>query len=98
MTADAIGATLAGLLTLAIFSFLYRDNPVYKFAENLFVGLASGYYLATEFHQVFRPNLWDPLVHDHRLINLIPLLLVSVPLHAAGRQRSAGCRVGRSDF
>jgi hypothetical protein len=76
VTADVIGTTLAGFLTLAIFSFLYRDNPVYKFAENLFVGLASGYYLATEFHQVFRPNLWDPLVHDHRLVNLIPLLLV----------------------
>jgi hypothetical protein len=74
--ANAIGATLAGLLTLAILSFLYKDNPIYKFAENLFVGLASGYYLATEFHQVFRPNLWDPLVNDHRWVNLIPLILV----------------------
>ncbi len=76
MTAEQIGVTLAGILTLAIFSFLYKDNPIYKIAEHLFVGLAAGYYLAIEFHQVFRPNLWDPLIHDQRWINLIPLGLV----------------------
>jgi hypothetical protein len=76
MTPEQIGLTLGGILTLAIMSFLYKDNPVYKIAEHLFVGMASGYYLALEFWQVFRPNLWDPLVRDGRLLNLIPLLLV----------------------
>ncbi len=74
-TIGMIGSTLAGLLTLAIFSFLYRDNPVYKFAEHLFVGLASGYYVALQFHTVFLPNLWTPLTHEGQLINIIPLIL-----------------------
>ncbi len=78
MTAEAIGATLAGILTLAIMSFLYKDNPIYKVAENLFVGLASGYYLALEYHQVFRPNLLDPLVREGRWINLVPFALVLI--------------------
>ena len=78
MTVEQIGTTMAGLLTLAIFSFLYRDNPIYKVAEYLFVGLAAGYYLALQFHQVFRPNLWDPLVLEQRWINLVPLLLVAL--------------------
>jgi len=32
------GTTVAGVLTLAIFTFLYRDNPVYKVAESAVVG------------------------------------------------------------
>ncbi len=58
---DMIGATMAGIFTIAIFSFLYKDNPFYKFAEHFFVGLASGYYVALQWHNVFLPNLWYPL-------------------------------------
>ncbi|MBU1699405.1 MAG: hypothetical protein KJ970_16615 [Candidatus Eisenbacteria bacterium] len=39
------GVWIAAILTLAIFSFLYKDNPVYKFAEHLLVGVSAGYYL-----------------------------------------------------
>ena len=37
---------LMAFFTLAIFSFLYRDNPIYRFAEHLFAGLSAGYYVA----------------------------------------------------
>ncbi len=59
-TTTAIWTTIAGLLTLAIFSFLYRDNPVYKFAEYLFVGVAAGWFLCQQFYTVFLPSLWTP--------------------------------------
>ena len=36
---------VAGFLTLCIFSFLYKDNPFYRFAENLYAGLSFGYYI-----------------------------------------------------
>jgi len=36
---------IAGLLTLAILSFLYKDNPVYKMAESLLIGVSIGYFL-----------------------------------------------------
>ena len=32
------------LLTIAIFSFLWKDNPIYKFAEHLVVGVSAGYW------------------------------------------------------
>jgi hypothetical protein len=48
------------LLTLAIFSFLFKDNPIYRFAEHLFVGIAAGYIISIQFNQVFLPNLWRP--------------------------------------
>lgn len=40
-----VGIWVAGILTLAIFSFLYKDNPFFKFAEHLLVGVSAGYYL-----------------------------------------------------
>ena len=43
---------LAALLTLFIFSFLYKDNPLYKFAEHLFVGVSAGYYIVLNFWTV----------------------------------------------
>lgn len=74
MSPDFVGNTIAGLLTLAILSFLYKDNVVYKFAEHLFVGTAAGYYVAFQYRTVFQPNLWEPL-RGGDLISLIPLVL-----------------------
>src|SRR5574339_456647 len=55
------GVWIAALLTLGIFSFLYKDNPVYKFCEHLFVGVSAGYWVVLTFFSVVRPNLLDPL-------------------------------------
>lgn len=52
---------LGALLTLCIFSFLYKDNPFYRFAEHLFVGVSAGYYIILNFWTVIIPNLWEPL-------------------------------------
>lgn len=65
---------IAAFLTLCVFSFLYRDNPFYKFAEHLFVGAAAGYLLAVQYQNVIRPNVIGPLSQG-RLITLIPLML-----------------------
>ena len=49
---------VGALITLCCFSFLYRDNPFYRFAEHLFVGVSAGYYFSLiSFHQVLKPNL-----------------------------------------
>ena len=60
-THDA-GIWVGALLSLCIFSFLYRDNPFYKFAEHLFVGVSAGYFIALRFWTVIVPNLWEPLL------------------------------------
>jgi hypothetical protein len=48
--------------TLMIFSFLYRDNPFYKFAEHVFVGVSAGYGIVLVWFQILRPNLIDRLL------------------------------------
>jgi hypothetical protein len=56
------GIWVGALLTLCIFSFLYKDNPFYKFAEHLFVGVSAGYFIILRFWTVIVANLWDPLL------------------------------------
>lgn len=53
--------TLGALLTLAIFSFLYKDNPFYKFAEHLVVGVSAGYWAVILWHNGLVPNLLERL-------------------------------------
>jgi hypothetical protein len=60
ISADA-GVWIAAALTLFIFSFLYKDNPLYKFAEHLFVGVSAGYIVVQQFWQVLWPNLIEPI-------------------------------------
>ncbi|MBN1233049.1 MAG: hypothetical protein JXA60_06845 [Candidatus Coatesbacteria bacterium] len=52
---------IAAILTIAIYSFLYKDNPLYKFAEHLLVGLTIGYLIAIVWFQSFIPKVWVPL-------------------------------------
>ena len=44
-----LGIIVAAGMTLALYSFLYKDNPLFKFAEHVFVGVAAAY--------MFRPVL-----------------------------------------
>ena len=59
-----LGIWVAALLTLFILSFLYKDNPLYKLAEHLFVGISAGYYIVLNFWTVVMPNLVDPLARS----------------------------------
>ena len=61
-TADGLGIWVGAALTLFIFSFLYKDNPFYKFAEHLFVGVSAGYFIILRFWTVLVANLWNPLM------------------------------------
>jgi len=59
-----IGTWIAAFLTLAALSFLYKDNPFFRFAESLFAGVSLGYYVGIELNQVLMPNLIRPLRQD----------------------------------
>lgn len=75
----AIGFFIAGLLTLAVFSFLYKDNPLYKFAEHLFVGTSAGYWFIYNVYNVLRPNViqaWKNAESVWQYLNIIlPVIL-----------------------
>jgi len=56
-----IGLWLAAFFTLAIFSFMYRDNPVYKLAEAIIVGVSAAYWMVIGFWGVIIPNIFGKL-------------------------------------
>jgi len=70
-----IGTIIAGILTLAIYSFLYRDNPVYKAAESWLIGLSIGYALVVFWQSTIIDILIVPLFSEWRIILIIPLVL-----------------------
>ena len=55
------GTVVAAILTLAIFSFLYRENPFFRFAEHLLVGLSAGYFTVIAVQGTLVPKVIEPL-------------------------------------
>ncbi len=53
--------TLAAVLTICVFSFLWKDNPLYKFAEHLVVGVSAGYFTIIVVKTSLLPKLIDPI-------------------------------------
>ncbi len=58
---------ISAILTLGIFSFLYKENPFYRICEHLFVGISNGYSITFVWHRVLVPALIDPIAHGQRL-------------------------------
>ncbi len=65
---DVVGAWLIALFTLCVFSFLYKDNPFYKFAEHVFVGAGTAFFTL----QYYEEGVLEPVIdHIHRASGLI---------------------------
>jgi len=58
---SVIGAALAALLTLFILSYLIGDNPLFRLAASLFVGLTAGYAVVVALSNVIWPQMILPL-------------------------------------
>jgi len=59
-----IGIWVAAFFTLFIFSFLYRDNPFYKIAESVVVGVSAAYWMVVGFWTTIVPNLLGKLAPE----------------------------------
>ena len=71
------GVWLGALCTFCIFSFLYKDNPFYKLAEQVFVGLSAGYWFISTLYEILIPNLFNKLITDFHsnLLLVFPAVL-----------------------
>jgi len=70
-----IETLIATFLTLCIFSFLYKDNPFYKFAEHLLVGISVGYFLVIALNTTLMPKLINPVFKQGEFVYIIPGIL-----------------------
>ena len=78
------GTFTAVLLTLAVFSGFFKQNPLYRFAESLFIGVSAGYFAVIWYFSIIKPTYQSALHGD--LLILIPLiagLLLFIPSNSA---------------
>ena len=66
---------IASGFTLCIYSFLYGDNPFYRFAEYLFVGVSVGWAMAVVWYNSVIPKIWTPLAENNQYWVVLPCLL-----------------------
>ena len=57
-----IGPIVAALLTIMVLSYLIGDNPFFRLASHLFVGVAAGYAGALAARSVLWPGLLQPIL------------------------------------
>lgn len=75
MDTTILGAWVATGLTLFIFSFLYKDNPLFKLAEHLYVGVSVGYTIVKTYDTVLVHLIWKPIVDNQEWTLLIPVFV-----------------------
>lgn len=68
-----LGAWVATGLTLFILTFLYQDNPLFKLAEHLYVGVSVGYAIVKTYDTVAVRLIYEPMVKQGDWSLLIPL-------------------------
>lgn len=59
---SALTIVLGGIATLAIFSFLIAENPVYRFFEHLFIGIAAGFLMVFTPKTFLWPRVLEPML------------------------------------
>jgi len=87
-SSELVGGGVSFLLTLMVLSYLIGDNPFFRVAVYLFVGVSAGYAAAVAWHQVLWPQLFLPLIFGSlldRVLALVALglgILLLLKLHA----------------
>ena len=84
MSFEYLSAVAGFLLTLMIFSYLIGDNPLFRIALYIFIGVASGYAATVVWHYVLLPKLFQPLQtgDPNQLLLAIILLFFCISLLA----------------
>ncbi len=77
MSIETIGIWVAAIFTIGIYSFLYKENPLYRLAEHLVVGISTGYLITISYTRVLEPRLINPLSNGEEgaWVLLIPAIL-----------------------
>ncbi len=69
-----LGIYVYALFALSAYSFIYRDNVFFKFAEHTYLAVAIGYTASVAYGYIRRTAI-DPIITGKNLIWIIPLLL-----------------------
>lgn len=74
---DLIAGIISLIFTLLIFSYLLGDNPLFKIAVHLFIGVSSGFIASIVIWQLIVPQIVNPILFGslaEKILAAIPLL------------------------
>lgn len=71
---EVIWVGISFILTLLVFAYLLGDNPFFRFASGLLIGVAAGYFTVVIIYQVLITRLVVPLMQGSTLA-FVPLFL-----------------------
>lgn len=54
---------LGAIFTFGLYSILYKENPYYRLAEHIFIGLATGLGVFLTWQEALLPKWWEPMVN-----------------------------------
>jgi hypothetical protein len=75
---DVILGIISCILTVMVLSYLVGDNPLFRIAVYIFIGVSAGYVGAVAMHQVILPKVIMPLVDapgENILALVVPIVL-----------------------
>ncbi len=75
MVSEQTGLYVGALLTIMTWSYLYKENPLYRIAEHLVVGLTTAYGIGYVYHNTIKPTIEKDILQDGRYLLIIPILL-----------------------
>lgn len=82
---DLAGAALGFFLTVAILSYLIGDNPLFRVAVNLLIGVSAGYLAAVAWNSVIWPEFLGRLVSLSGWLDPAVLFLLLMTVLLIGR-------------
>jgi len=80
---NLITGLISFLFTLLIFSYVLGDNPLFRIAVYIFVGVSSGYIASVALWQVVMPRLVYPFISVISSGTMLEMGLMLVPLLGA---------------
>lgn len=75
---EVITGFFSFLFTLMVLSYLIGDNPLFRLAIHIFVGVSAGYAASVAWQHVLWPKLFEPLMvgsMQQRLLLVVPAVL-----------------------
>lgn len=92
MPIEVLLQTIAVVLTVLVLSRIVGDNPLFRFSQYLFVGVALGYAVVVAYHQVLRPAVLGLASAQNSVqlgARMVPLLLGLLLFTRLGSQRAS---------
>lgn len=70
-----IAHTVGAIFTLFIFSYLWKENPLYRLAEHIYVGLSAGYIVTMNWHTTLKPAIQQEIAVDKQYYLITAIII-----------------------